>query len=233
MQQGKLSCGDCNLEKKWISEYLSVRTLRTSLMPHWKAILDFFSFWQWWKSPRASKQLFMFLCTSCTHDCAWVCVRAWSSTCKCDSFTRPQSSISFQPQRSLGRAFPVCCVAPCASVSPRCVRSSREALTAFIMTWHAKRVGWRWQWGGEMVGRGGVFSLQQALFSPRSPGHHTPAGTHLIMHPVWRGGQTGNQKSTLWWVVYFREVTSEFIVQQVIRKDRMCALNIHVVLLWK
>lgn len=81
---------------------------------------------------------------------------------------------------------------------PRRVGSSGEA-ASFIMTWHARRAGWRgggvmgWreEWGG---GRGGSFSLQQALFSPRSPGHHTPAGTHLIMHPVWRRGQNGTEK---------------------------------------
>lgn len=52
--------------------------------------------------------------------------------CKCDSFAHLQSSLSFQTSHLVGRAFPVCCVAPCVavSVSPWCVRSSREALTA-------------------------------------------------------------------------------------------------------
>lgn len=51
--------------------------------------------------------------------------------------------------------------------------------------------------GGRRRGERGAFSLQQALFSPHSPGHHTPAGTHLIMHPVWRQGQNGPQKRSL------------------------------------
>lgn len=54
-----------------------------------------------------------------------------------------------------------------------------------------------WQ-GFSMGKRRGVFFLQQALFSPRSPGHRTPAGTRLIMHPVWRRGQSGTLRSIIW-----------------------------------
>lgn len=70
------------------------------------------------------------------------------------------------------------CAAP-PSVSPLlCHMKQRGSHSSLIMTRHVGRVGCRRRWE-----RGG-FWLRQALFSPRSPGHGTPAGTHLIIHPV-------------------------------------------------
>ena len=100
------------------------------------------------------------------------------------------------------------------------------------MTWHAKRE----LDGGGGGGRGGErektpphpFSLQPALFSPLSPGHRTPAGTHLIMHTAWRRGHSGTKK-----VLGDRLCTLEkFLhnIQQVISQKRMCAMNIYVII---
>lgn len=132
-----------------------------------------------------------------------VCVSVRLSVRKPDPFAHlPKRHTRLQPSHLVGRAFPVCRVAPLVrlsvSLSPVCQIQQRSSHSSLIMTWHAKRVGWWWQRKDEREGgrgAGGVFSLQQALFSPRSPGHHTPAGTHLIMHPVWRGGQNGTPKS--------------------------------------
>jgi len=132
------------------------------------------------------KQLFVFVHvfkrTCYAHDGGYVSV--------CD-YVIHFACISFRPSRSVGRAFPVC------GVRQIQLRGSRSFL---IMTWHAERVGWWWQWGGGM-GEGrrkkGVFSLQQALFSLRSPGQNTPAGSHFMMHTAWRRGQSGTQKAVL------------------------------------
>lgn len=81
------------------------------------------------------------------------------------------------------------------SVSPQCVTSSREPLAA-PSSWlgmlrelrgddsAGKTRGERRRGGGH-----GSFK-QQALFSPKSSGHPTPAGTHLIMQLVWHRGQS-------------------------------------------
>lgn len=144
------------------------------------------------KSFEATVYVFMhvFIRTCGTHDCGYVSV--------CDRVqmwfihTSP-TQCKFPTTRSVGRAFPVCCVRCCQCLSLVCQIQLRSSHSSLIMTWHAKRVGW-W-WGGEKgERRGGFYSLQQALFSPRSPGHHTPAGTHLIMHTAWRRGQHGTQK---------------------------------------
>ena len=58
-------------------------------------------------------------------------------------------------------------------------------------------------------------SCQQALFSPRSPGLHTPAGTLLIMRPVWRRGQSEAERKVLcdrlctWEILVYDCVTSQ------------------------
>lgn len=131
------SCRDGNMEKHWISECVHLRTVRTKLMPHWSAILNMavnlvLVIRRIAKSAEVNVFVLVFRCTCCTYGCLWVCVSVWSSTCKCDSFTHLQSSISFQPSLLLGRAFPVCSVAPCAAVTvfPLCVRTSRESLKA-------------------------------------------------------------------------------------------------------
>lgn len=128
----------------------------------------------------------LFTCSSRTHNYVWVCVGT------CDSFTRLQSKycVSFQPLHLVSSAFPVCCAAPASHPVRRIKQWSSHS--SLVMTWYTQRVGWRRQREGERgvsegsVGERGAFLLQQALFSPHSPGHHTPAGTHLIMDPVWR-----------------------------------------------
>lgn len=71
------------------------------------------------------------------------------------------------------------CAAPPLSLSPAVSHEAqRGSRSSLIMTRHVGGVGRRRRWE-----RGG-FWLRQALFSPRSPGQGTPAGTHLIIHPV-------------------------------------------------
>lgn len=121
------SRGDGNLERRRISEYVSFRTARTRWMPHWNAILDVAGD----LSPRAFRATVCVLANMNVRDYVSLCDRVCANVIHSHV---PESSISFQPSHScwFGRAFPVCCAAPCAAVSasPRCVWSGREALTA-------------------------------------------------------------------------------------------------------
>lgn len=138
------------------------------------------------------------------------------SMCKCDSFTRLQkSSRSFQPSRSVWQGFSQSAVLILTRLSESLpsVSDPAEKLSQLPPSWlgmlrELDGSGGSGR-GGEMGERRGVFSLQPALFSPLSPGHRTPAGTHLIMHTAWRRGHNGTRKkSVVWQVVYFGEVTS-------------------------
>lgn len=145
-------------------------------IPHWNAILDMAGdlvlvMMRTAKIAKANDFEHVFICA---HDCAWVCVSVWSSTCKCDSFTHLQSNflghVRSYPWLLLDRAFPVCCAACTAFiVSPQWVRSSRGALAA-PSSWRGMQrwTGWWWQQG---EGTGGC-SLFSRLYS-----HLLPQGT--------------------------------------------------------
>lgn len=163
-------------------------------MPRWNAILDVAGdlFCLVMMKIAKSFEATVYVFCVCVHMhmlytqlCMGMCPRVRSSRCKwITSFTRLQCSritLCWQGFSSLLR---------CSMCSCRCPSDPAERLSQLPHHDLAKRVGWWWQWRG----RGGVFSLQQALFSPHSPGRHTPAGTHLIMHPVWRRGQNGTKK---------------------------------------
>lgn len=86
------------------------------------------------------------------------------------------SVCTFDPPASRAarwQGFSSLCASP--AVSHEAERGSRGSL---IMTRHVGGVERRRRWERE------GFWPRQALFSPRSPGHGTPAGTHLIIHPV-------------------------------------------------
>lgn len=159
-------------------------------MPHWKAILDVAGNLVLVVMRTAERTkanvffLLVFICPCCTHGCLWVRVSVWSSKCKCDSFTHLQSRISFQPSLLHGRAFPVCSVAPCAahSVSPWCVRSSREALTALSSWWGMLREleglgGVREKRLEKEAGWGSVRLCGESSLSSRLYSHLVPQGT--------------------------------------------------------
>lgn len=124
--------------------------------------------------------------------------------------------------------FAVLLLSTAVTVSPRCVRSSRGALTAPSSWLGMLR---ELDGGGKERERGErreAFSLQQALFSPHSPGHRTPAGTHLIMHPVWRQGQSGSQKRSLrsFGDYLFHNISNELYIVQGTSKSSFCVLPI-------
>lgn len=125
----------------------------------------------------------------------WICLfRAADASVNCN--TRRSRWFGVFPVHMTARGY----VSVCEGVQMWFINTSLKPSKFPAIT-----IGWQ---GFSMGKRRGVFSLQQALFSPRSPGHRTPAGTRLIMHPVWRRGQSGTLRSIVWQSKLFSNMSS-------------------------
>lgn len=224
------SCGDGNLQKRWISEYVSFRTYVVDASVKCNIRRS-----RWFGDDENRQELqsnCLCLC-ACVHAAHMTVgtrrrvieyVQMWFIHTSPKQYKFPTITLGWQGFSSL-----LCCSSRgCQCLSPVCQIQLRSSRSSLIMTWHAKRVGWWWRWGGEME-EGGILSPAGFILTsfPRAP--HTSWNSLNYAHGMAQRSQRHSKK-----VLCDRLCTLEKLlhnIRQVIGEDRMCALNMHVIIL--